>query len=69
MEQTTCIVLTKDNGKILRKKAVTTFAEVEALHKQFPTHDIAIFEDPEGHGGEMWAYYPEHFVSAKWWRR
>lgn len=54
----TCIVSARLVGKILRNRKVTTFEEVLAIHKELPWNDIAIFESPDGHGGEMWAFYP-----------
>lgn len=63
----TCIILTRSSDKPLRKRSVTSFEEVLAMHKEFPKHDIAIFEDPTGKTGEMWSYYPE-VQDPKFWR-
>lgn len=55
----TCIILTRDSGRIFRKVEVTTFEEVFALHLKFPKHDIAIFESRDGKTGAMWSFFPE----------
>lgn len=55
----TCIISSRTTGHILRNRTVTTFEEVQAIHKELPRNDIAIFESDDGHGGEMWAFYPD----------
>ena len=56
----TAIVLSRNSGHVLRKKPVTTYEELKALHKQFPRNDIGVFEDPTGETGDMWMYMPDY---------
>lgn len=63
----TCVILAKNSSSVLRKRVVTTFEEVTELRAKFPRHDIAVFEDPKGETGEMWAFYPE-VQDPKFWR-
>ena len=61
MEHTmTAVVIARHTAHILRKKAVTTFEEIKALHDLFPRNDIGLFEDPTGVGGDFWTYMAEY---------
>ena len=57
MIEATCII--SSHGRILRNRKVTTFEQVAVIHAQLPKNDIAMFENPDGEGGAMWAFFPE----------
>lgn len=53
-----CVVIS-ESGRVLRSRRVTTFEEVLATHRELPRRDIAVFEEKDGKGGAMWAFFPD----------
>lgn len=54
MEHLLNVVITTDNGHILRNATVASFEEVAELHRKFPRRLLGVFA-----GEEMWLWVPE----------
>lgn len=48
------VIITTDDGHILRNTTVRTLEEVADLHKQYPRRFLGLFS-----GEEMWLWVPE----------
>lgn len=68
MDQIYTVIITSDNGHILRNTTVTSLDEVTSIHKKLPNNLLGLFE---GTGDEkdatMWLWVPEWEPSHIGW--